>query len=72
MLRHLRRKLNSPAKYLLNPWCADTSTDLGKPQFEKGRVYLGIAQMGGGLNACLDGLGHLFREEVPQLKWAFV
>ena len=28
MLRHLRRKLNSPAKYLLNPWCADTSTDL--------------------------------------------
>ena len=26
---------------------------------------------GGGLNACPNGLGHLFREEVPQLKWAF-
>ena len=25
----------------------------------------------GGLIACPDGLGHLFREEVPQLKWAF-
>ena len=25
---------------------------------------------GGGLNACQDGLGHLFREEVPQFKWA--
>ena len=33
---------------------------LGKPQFEKGRVYLGIAQMGGGLDPCPNGLGHLF------------
>ena len=25
----------------------------------------------GGLNACQDGLGHLFREELPMFKWAF-
>ena len=26
---------------------------------------------GGGLNACQDGLGHLFREELSKFKWAF-
>ena len=25
----------------------------------------------GGLNACQDGLGHLFREELSKFKWAF-
>ena len=25
----------------------------------------------GGLNACQDGLGHLFREELSKVKWAF-
>ena len=27
---------------------------------------------GGGLNACQDGLGHLFSEELSKLKGAFV
>ena len=27
--------------------------------------------LGGGLNACLDGFGHLFREELSKFKWAF-
>ena len=26
---------------------------------------------GGGLNACPDGLGHLFREELSKFKWAY-
>ena len=26
---------------------------------------------GGGLNACQDGLGHLFREELSKFKGAF-
>ena len=26
---------------------------------------------GGGLNACLDGLGPLFREELSKFNWAF-
>ena len=26
---------------------------------------------GGGLNAYPDGLGHLFREELSMVKWAF-
>ena len=25
----------------------------------------------GGLNACPDGLGHLFREELSKFKWAY-
>ena len=25
----------------------------------------------GGLNICLDGLGHLFREELSKFKWAY-
>ena len=36
---------------------------------------LGIAHVGGwGVvvpNACQDGLGHLFREELSEFKWAF-
>ena len=26
---------------------------------------------GGGLNACQDGLGHFFREELCKFKWGF-
>ena len=32
---------------------------------------MGIARLGGGLNACSDGLGHLFREELSKFKWAY-
>ena len=46
-----------------------STLSLGKPQFEKGRVYLGIAQMRGGLDPCPNGLGHLFWEELFMFKW---
>ena len=46
---------------------------LGKPHWERRRVYSGIAQMGegGGLNPCPNGLGHLFWEELSMFKGAF-
>ena len=39
-------------------------------------LHLGIERFflsffGGGLNACPDSLGHLFREELSKLKWAY-
>ena len=44
---------------------------LGKPPQKKRHFYLGIARLGGGLDPCQDGLGHLFREELSKFKWAF-
>ena len=34
-------------------------------------LHLGIGGLGGGLNACPDCLGRLFREELSKFKWLF-
>ena len=44
---------------------------LGKPHSNSCPGHLGIARKGGGLDPCLDGLGHFFREEFAKIKWAF-
>ena len=47
---------------------------LGKHYRKCCTLYSGIAQMGGVggvLEACQDGLGHLFREELSEFKGAF-
>ena len=36
-----------------------------------GHCPFGVGLGGGGLNACQDGLGHLFREELSMFKGAF-
>ena len=40
---------------------------LGNTHFRSCTLHLGIAR----LNACLGGLGHLFREELSKFKWAY-
>ena len=46
-----------------------TSGYLGKPQFEKGRVYLGIAQMGGGVSTLAQMVwGTYFEKNCPCSK----
>ena len=68
-----RKGISNPYALRMQSWDRDEERNrsklrsLGNTHFRSCTLHLGIAR----LNACLGGLGHLFREELSKFNWAF-